>query len=122
MDQEKSVSHSCEMLDVWCWALSWYIKPPINVEKRAKQSALVYVLKTELYDISSNHELIIRYRSDSRWTLHMARKTYPRDWPTLGVHAVTAATFGIRHVEIMTNRVLDPRRPLPMWIGEWAIW
>jgi hypothetical protein len=110
------------MRDVWCWALSWFIKPPSNGEKRARQALLVEAIKGELRGVELVEELHGRYCQDSRWCLQIARRLYPRDWPTLGVHATTAAAYGLRYVELMTGRRLDAREPLPRWVGEWAIW
>ena len=62
------------------------------------------------------------YCKDSRWCLQLARQLFPADWPTLGVHATTAAAYGLRFVELMTCRPLDARQALPRWVGEWAIW
>jgi hypothetical protein len=110
------------MRDVWCWGLSWFLKPASNPEKRAKQAQLVEDIKAELRAIEAVGELHELYCRDSRWCLQIARKDFPRDWPTLGVHATTAAAYGLRFVEVMTGRQLDAREPLPRWVGEWAIW
>jgi hypothetical protein len=110
------------MRDVWCWALSWFLKPPSSPEKRAKQAALVEAIKAELRPIEAVEGLHDMYCRDSRWCLQLARQHFPRDWPTLGVHATTAAAYGLRFVEMMTGRPLDARQPLPKWVGEWAIW
>lgn len=110
------------MRDVWCWALSWFLKPPSSPEKRAKQAALVEAIKAELHPIEGVEGLHDMYCRDSRWCLQLARQHFPREWPTLGVHATTAAAYGLRFVELMTGRQLDARRPLPKWVGEWAIW
>jgi hypothetical protein len=110
------------MRDVWCWALSWFLKPPSSVAKRAKQAALVEAIKAELRSVDAVEGLHERYGRDSRWCLQLARQQFPTDWPTLGVHATTAAAYGLRFVELMTSRSLDARQPLPRWLGEWAIW
>jgi hypothetical protein len=110
------------MRDVWCWALSWFLKPPSNCEKRARQAVLVESIKLELHRVELVEELHDLYCRDSRWCLQIARQLYPRDWPTLGVHATTAAAYGLRFVELMTGRSLDAREPLPRWVSEWAIW
>jgi hypothetical protein len=110
------------MRDVWCWALSWFLKPPSSAEKRARQAQLVEAIKAELRSVATVEELHDLYCRDSRWCLQIARQLYPRDWPTLGVHATTAAAYGLRFVELMTNRPLDARDVLPRWVGEWAIW
>ena len=110
------------MRDVWCWALSWFLKPPSSAEKRARQAQLVEAIKAELRGVVTVEELHDLYCRDSRWCLQIARQLYPRDWPTLGVHATTAAAYGLRFVELMTNRPLDARDALPRWVGEWAIW
>lgn len=110
------------MRDVWCWALSWFLKPPSSADKRARQAILVESIKVELRAITSIEELHDLYCRDSRWCLQVARRLFPRDWPTLGVHATTAAAYGLRFVELMTGRELDARDSLPRWVGEWAIW
>lgn len=110
------------MRDVWCWALSWFLKPPSSRDKRAKQAALVEAIKAELKRVEQVEALHDLYSRDSRWCLQLARQLYPREWPTLGVHATTAAAYGLRFVELMTTRELDARDPLPRWVGEWAIW
>ena len=118
-DQRENVSG---MRDVWCWALSSFLKPPSSVDKRAKQAALVEAIKAELRSVDAVEGLHELYCRDSRWCLHLARQHFPRDWPTLGVHAATAAAYGLRFVELMTARSLDAKKPLPRWVGEWAIW
>jgi hypothetical protein len=110
------------MRDVWCWALSWFLKPPSNFDKRAKQAELVEAIKGDLRAINDVEGLHDRYCRDSRWCLQVARQHFPREWPTLGVHATTAAAYGLRFVELMTGQPLDARQPLPRWVGEWAIW
>jgi hypothetical protein len=110
------------MRDVWCWALSWFLKPPSSAEKRSHQAQLVEAIKAELRQVVTVEELHDLYCRDSRWCLQIARQLFPRDWPTLGVHATTAAAYGLRFVELMTNRRLDARDSLPRWVGEWAIW
>jgi hypothetical protein len=110
------------MRDVWCWALSWFLKPPSSFEKRAKQAQLVEAIKRELGKVQAVEDLHELYCRDSRWCLRLARQLFPREWPTLGVHASTAAAYGLRFVELMTGRTLDARQPLPRWVGEWAIW
>jgi hypothetical protein len=118
-DQRENLSG---MRDVWCWALSWFLKPPSSLDKRAKQAALVEAIKHELRDVGDVEALHDYYCRDSRWCLQIARQMYPREWPTLGVHATTAAAYGLRFVEMMTQRPLDARQQLPRWVGEWAIW
>jgi hypothetical protein len=118
-DQRENLSG---MRDVWCWALSWFLKPPSSAEKRAKQAALVEAIKAELRGVEAVEDLHELYARDSRWCLQLARQHFPRDWPTLGVHATTAAAYGLRFVELMTARSLDAKQPLPRWVGEWAIW
>lgn len=110
------------MRDVWCWALSWFLKPPSSHDKRAKQAELVEAIAAELRRVDAVEALHEMYGRDSRWCLQLARQHFPRDWPTLGVHATTAAAYGVRFVELMTGRRLDARQPLPRWVGEWAIW
>ena len=110
------------MRDVWCWALSWYLKPPQNREKRIKQSQCVEAIKQELKSITSVQELHNCYTQDSKWCLQIARELYPRDWPSLGVHATSAAAYGLRYVELMVNKPLNAKETLPKWVGEWAIW
>ena len=110
------------MRDVWCWALSWFLKPPSSIEKRVKQASLVEVIKAELLSIDNVEGLHDLYGRDSRWCLQLARQEFPRDWPTLGVHATTAAAYGLRYVELMTRQSIDARQPLPRWVAEWAIW
>ncbi len=110
------------MRDVWCWALSWFLKPPTSPEKRAKQAALVQAIKSELRHVYAADDLHDLYTGDSRWCLQIARQEFPREWPTLGVHAATAAAYGLRFVEIMTGHDVDAREVLPRWLGEWAIW
>ena len=110
------------MRDVWCWALSWFLKPPSSYEKRAMQAALVEAIKDELRNVEQVEGLHDMYCKDSRWCLQLARQLFPADWPTLGVHATTAAAYGLRFVELMTCRPLNAREPLPRWVGEWAIW
>lgn len=110
-----------EMRDVWSWALSWFVKPPSDAAKRARQAELVGAYLVELRSISTVEGLHERYCRDSRWCLDVARRLFLRDWPTLGVHACTATAYGVRYVEILTGRALDPRN-LPAWVGEWAIW
>ncbi|HEV8634109.1 MAG TPA: hypothetical protein VG370_07705 [Chloroflexota bacterium] len=110
------------MRDVWCWALSWFLKPPANGQKRARQALLVESIKRELQKVQAVEELHDRYCQDSRWCLQIARQLFPQDWPTVGVHATAAAAFGLRFVELMTGRSLDAREPLPRWVSEWAIW
>lgn len=110
------------MRDVWCWALSWFLKPPSSVEKRLKQAQLVEAIKGELHKVDQIEALHDLYCRDSRWCLQLARQQFPREWPTLGVHATTAAAYGLRFVELMTCRDIDAREPLPRWVGEWAIW
>ncbi len=110
------------MRDVWCWATSWFLKPPASFEKRAKQAQLVESIKAELRTIDQVEGLHDRYCRDSRWCLQLARQQFPREWPTLGVHATTAAAYGLRYVELLTGRTFDAREPLPRWVGEWAIW
>jgi hypothetical protein len=118
-DQRENLT---SMRDVWCWALSWFLKPPSSFEKRAKQAQLVEAIKVELRSIEDVEGLHDLYCRDSRWCLQLARQQFPREWPTLGVHATTAAAYGLRFVELMTARPLDAREPLPRWVGEWAIW
>jgi hypothetical protein len=110
------------MKDVWCWALSWFLKPPSSYDKRAKQAQLVQSIKEQLQGLDQVEGLHDLYSRDSRWCLELARQQFPRDWATLGVHATTATAYGLRYVELMTNRPLDAREPLPRWVGEWAIW
>ncbi|TAK20143.1 MAG: hypothetical protein EPO26_18780 [Chloroflexota bacterium] len=110
------------MRDVWCWALSWFLKPPSSPDKRSKQAALIELIKCELRRVESVEALHDLYSQDSRWCLQLARNHFPRDWPSLGVHATTAAAYGLRFVELMTRRDLDARDVLPRWVGEWAIW
>ncbi len=118
-----------DMPEIWIWALSWFSKPPQSPAKRMKQAVLVEVIKGEFAaqlekrgiseDMSGLHSL---YRADSAWALQIARREFPRDWPTLGVHATTAAAFGLRHVELMTGKTIDARQPLPGYVKEWATW
>lgn len=110
------------MRDVWSWALSWLTRPPADAQKRAKQMTLVEGLTTRLRDLDTVAGLHERYCRDSRWCLLTAEELFPRDWPTLGVHACTGAAYGLRYVELMTARRLDATAPLPTWVGEWAIW
>lgn len=111
------------MLDVWCWTLSWFLKPPSSAEKRARQSMLVESIKAELRTIESIKELQNRYQDrGSQWCIKMAKQMYPSDWPTIGISACTAAAYGVRYVEMVTNSPLDARQELPKWVGEWAIW
>lgn len=109
-----------DMRDVWSWALSWFRKPPKSVDKRARQALLVAAIKDELAGLETIPDLHHHYCADSRWVVTLARREFPRDWPTLGVHACTAAAYGIRHVEILTDTTLNPREPLPAWTAEWA--
>lgn len=110
------------MRDVWCWALSWFLKPPSYQVKRAKQAQLVEAIKQELRSIDTIPGLHDKYCRDSRWCLDLARKLFPRDWPTLGVHSTAAAAYGLRFVEIKTNKPFDAREHIPSWLREWAIW
>ena len=119
---ERSNPNLTGMRDVWCWALSWYVKPPPSAEKHAQQAALIEAIKAGLQDIEIVEALHERYCADSRWCLNLARTMFPREWSRLGVHATTAAAYGLRYIELMTNRAIDAREPLPRWVGEWAIW
>ncbi len=44
----------------------------------------------------------------------------PDVWMGLDAEAVTAAAYGLRYVELMTGRDIDPTRPLPYWLREWT--
>lgn len=109
------------MRDVWCWALSWFRKPPSSPQKRARQTELVAALLEQLRQTDAVWSLHDRYCGDSRWQLKLARERFPRDWATLGLHACAAAAYGIRFVELSTGKALDPAA-LPAWVGEWAVW
>lgn len=109
------------MRDVWCWALSWLRRPPVSDDKRRAQLALVEAIKERLRDQSTTADLDARYAADRRWCLELARARFPRRWPTLGVHACTAAAYGLRAVELLTGRSIDATAPLPPWLGEWAL-
>jgi len=110
------------MRDVWIWALSWFLKPAASPEKRAQQAVLIQAIKAELEDLHAVAGLHDRYAADSRWCLLLARRLFPRAWPTLGTHACAAAAYGLRYVELMTGHELDARGPLPAWLSEWAVW
>lgn len=110
------------MRDVWDWAISWFYKPPSSWEKRVKQKILVEAIKTELSIVSEIPLLHNLFCSDSRWSLLLVREFFPKDWPTLSIHATTAAAYGLRFVELMTGKELDARKPLPIWVREWTIW
>jgi hypothetical protein len=109
------------MRDVWSWSLSWFRDTPTSKEKRARQAALVTAIKRELAGIGTVPDLHDRYCQDSRWVLLLARERFPREWPTLGMHACTAAAFALRYVELVTGADLDATYSLPRWVGEWAI-
>lgn len=118
--------------DVWIWALSWFSKPPSDAAKRSKQAALIQAIKDQLAHEGSVEEIGAVWRrigglhdlycQDSRWCLQLARQMFPREWPQMGVHACTAAAYGLRYVEMMTGKRLDAREPMPRYIGEWAVW
>lgn len=108
------------MRDVWCWAVSWFRKPPGDPVKRARQAELIAALQAQLGGEVSSGALHARYAGDSRWCLETARRLYPGAWPTLGVHACTATAYGLRYVELVTGRPVDARA-LPAWLGEWAM-
>ena len=114
--------HGNGIRDVWSWALSWFVKPPSDPQKRARQTVLIEAIVQQLRGLDTVGDLHTWYTADTRWTLETAKQLYPRDWPTLGVHACTGAAYGLRYVEIQTGQRLDARQPLPTWIGEWAIW
>jgi hypothetical protein len=109
------------MRDVWSWALSWFRKPPSSPAKRLKQAQLVAIYLEMIRDAEDVPSLHAHYCADSRWALTAAKALFPREWPTLGIHATTAAAFGVRYVELMTGARLDPLN-LPQWTSEWAIW
>ena len=110
-----------DIKDVWCWALSWFLKPPANPDKRGKQAVLVQTIKLELKNIKDVPSLHERYASESPRCLIIAREIFPNEWTTLSAHT-TAAAYGLRFVELMTRREINATKPLPRWVGEWAIW
>lgn len=116
------MSNPNEMRQIWSWALSWYLKPPSDPAKRVKQADVVSDIKERLGTIDSLPELHHRYCGDHRWCLQLAKNRYPREWPNLGLHALTATSYAIRYVEIITDRPINPREQLPRWIKEWAVW
>ena len=107
--------------DVWGWALSWFRKPPPFQDKRDRQAAIVTAILHELRLEPTVPDLHHRYRDGNHWALLVARRACPEDWPTLGVHACTAAAYGLRYVELATGAAIDPHH-LPAWLGEFAIW
>jgi len=110
------------MRDVWSWALSWFMRPPNSPEKRAKQAEVIDGIKWHLHSTTSIAALHELYGRDSSWCVQIARRLYPTEWATLGIHATTAAAFGLRYVELTTGKSLSARQPLPRWLGEWAVW
>ncbi len=131
--RENDIGFIGDMREVWCHSLSRFSKPPSSLERRAKQATLVQLIKDELVkrenvklqtepDLNRIDFLHTTYCSDSRWCLNLARQQFPNEWPHLLVHFTTATAYGLRVVEQMTGQQIDARQPLPMWIGEWAIW
>jgi hypothetical protein len=116
------VASDAAIRDVWSWSLSWFIKPPQSPAKRAKQAALVEGIKGCLADCATPGALHARYAAGTHFALAVARSMHPRDWTALGIHACTAAAFGLRYVELMTGKTIDARLPLPRWASEWATW
>lgn len=114
-------ARASEPREVWLWSLSWLLKPPTSAEKRARQTALIGALVADLRAVDTIPGLHDRYTSDSRWCLAIARRMFPVEWPTVGVHACTAAAHAIRYVELLTRKTLDARS-LPRWISEFAVW
>lgn len=110
------------MRDVWSWALSWLMRSTSASERRAKQAEVVEAIKRQLGTVESIEALHDLYTRDSRWCVQVARRLYPADWASLGVHATSAAAFGLRYVELATGKSLDARKQLPRWLGEWAVW
>jgi hypothetical protein len=108
---------------VWSWALGYLRKPPADPARRAKQRVLVAVLAGDLRDVDTVAGLHARYADpeQARHCLAIARGVYPGEWPALGIHACTAAAYGVRFVELQTRQRLDARR-LPGWVGEWAVY
>jgi hypothetical protein len=108
---------------VWSWALGWLVRPPVDPDKRAKQATLVAAIAGGLRDVDTVADLLARYDDpeNGRHYLAIARGVYPGEWPALGIHACTAAAYGVRFVELQTRQRLDARR-LPGWVGEWGVW
>lgn len=120
------------MRDVWCWALGWFRMSgsALDRHKRLMQVKLVEAIKDEidsqlqqkglpLYNVPALHQL---YELNNKWLFEIARRLYPKDWQRLSLQTTTAAAFGLRYVEYMVNRKLDANKPLPHWVGEWAVW
>lgn len=112
-----------EMREVWSWALSWMLRPSSLPELRAKQQKLIEAIHTKLAEVESPEVLQHLYLHDSGWEFTIiAKNLYPTDWAILGIHATTAAAFGLRYVELQTGKKLDATKELPRWLGEWAAW
>lgn len=118
-----TVNQNTGMRDVWCWALSWYRKPPSSADKRARQARVIAAVLAECRTATTPGDLTARYldAKTAHRCVAIAAGVEPATWPTLGVHACTAAAFGIRYVELATGATIDPAA-LPHWLGEWAIW
>ena len=116
------ISERVECRDVWSWALSWLMTETLAVERRRMQREVVASIAQALSQVDAVQDLHELYQGDSRWCVELARLRFPKDWASLGVHATSAAAFGVRYVELVTGRPIDARQPLPRWISEWAVW
>lgn len=123
-----------EIRDVWSWALSWYIKGGESA-KHEKQTAVIRALLTELRHLDTLTLLDTHYGSDARWVVVLTRRLYPTDWATLGMHAMAAAAYGIRYMEIVyglrrregeDGLVIEPEELTKgqgrVVASEWACW
>lgn len=111
-----------EIRDVWRWALSWYVKPPSSLEKRTKQTFVVTEILAKLREIEEPRALIELYSRSNIWCIKLTKEKYPGEFTTLGIHAITAVAYGLRFIEMSTNRRFNNLQILPEWIGELAIW
>jgi hypothetical protein len=120
MGSNKPNASNAPMRDVWSWALGWHRRPPTSRDKRDKQSILIGHYLAVLRAVDTPAALHAHHAADQRWAVNLARATFPREWTALGIHACTAAAYGLRYVEMQTCKTLDPAR-LPTWLGEWAL-
>ncbi|MDP8923464.1 MAG: hypothetical protein M3O34_11380 [Chloroflexota bacterium] len=104
----------------WEDGIAWALDAPASSVAALRRRRAIERVRAELHPIVDWRALILH---SSLHGFGRAEQLAARDadaWLGLDPRAVTAAAYGLRYVEPMIGRAIDPARTLPHWLREWT--
>ena len=103
----------------WDEGIAWALRAPGSPLSSRRLRAIDQV-RAELRAIADWRALVLHSGQEGLGRAEQLAERDPDVWMGLDAEAVTAAAYGLRYVELMTGRDIDPTRPLPYWLREWT--